>query len=185
MLISHEREKRINAIIYFLKHTKYCGKTKLFKLLYFLDFEHFKETSRSVTGLNYITWPKGPAPINLFEELKNPPEDLKKSFSIPIQSIDSGFFQIKPKKKFDNKFFTKRELRILERVAFIFKETLADDMVKTTHLKNDPWDITKNKKGMNKEIDYLLAINGSPNSLPLEEILERIKEKEEIEKVFA
>jgi hypothetical protein len=52
MLITHERDKLINAIIFFAKNTRFLGKTKLCKLLYFLDFEHFKETGRPVTGLD-------------------------------------------------------------------------------------------------------------------------------------
>ena len=46
MLIEHNREKLINSIIYFISNTKYCGKTKLFKLLYYLDFMHFIGTKR-------------------------------------------------------------------------------------------------------------------------------------------
>src|SRR3990172_2038157 len=42
MLLSHEREKLINAIIFFADNTRFLGKTKLCKLLYFLDFGHFK-----------------------------------------------------------------------------------------------------------------------------------------------
>ncbi|EQD73859.1 hypothetical protein B1A_04740, partial [mine drainage metagenome] len=63
MLISHEREKLINAIIFFAIHTRFLGKTKLFKLLYFLDFEHHKETGRSVTGMDYFAWKMGPVPV--------------------------------------------------------------------------------------------------------------------------
>ena len=44
MPIYHHREKLLNAIVYFANHTKSCGKTKLYKLLYYLDFTHFKET---------------------------------------------------------------------------------------------------------------------------------------------
>jgi hypothetical protein len=52
MLVTHEREKLINAILYFAHETKYLGKFKLFKLLYLLDFEHFRLTSHSVTELD-------------------------------------------------------------------------------------------------------------------------------------
>lgn len=34
MLISREREKLINAILFFASNTHFCGKVKLFKLLY-------------------------------------------------------------------------------------------------------------------------------------------------------
>lgn len=37
-LININKEKLQNAIIYFSRHTKHCGLTKVMKLLYFLDF---------------------------------------------------------------------------------------------------------------------------------------------------
>lgn len=76
MLITHEREKMIQAIIYFAQNTHYCGKTKLFKLLYFLDFEHYKITGRSVTGLKYSAWKMGSVPTALYEELDLPDPDF-------------------------------------------------------------------------------------------------------------
>jgi hypothetical protein len=43
MLVSREREKLCQAIVFFAQNTQKLGKTKLFKLLYFLrrppDFE--------------------------------------------------------------------------------------------------------------------------------------------------
>ncbi len=56
MLIEHDRAKLLNSIIYFLSNTKSCGKTKLFKLLYYLDFMHFREIGWSVTNLDYYAW---------------------------------------------------------------------------------------------------------------------------------
>src|SRR5690606_25574398 len=38
MLKSTNRTKLIHAIVYFATHTRFCGKVKLFKLLYLLDF---------------------------------------------------------------------------------------------------------------------------------------------------
>ena len=69
MIITYHREKLLNAIIYMANNTMFCGKTKLLKLLYFLDFKHFKQTAKSVTGLDYYAWEKGPVPKKLFEEL--------------------------------------------------------------------------------------------------------------------
>ena len=54
MMVPHDRDKLINAIVFFAKNTKYCGKIKLIKLLYLLDFEHFRQTGRSVTGMDYL-----------------------------------------------------------------------------------------------------------------------------------
>lgn len=52
MLTNHERQKLVEAVLYFATNVKKLGKVKLFKLLYFLDFEHFRDTGRSVTGMD-------------------------------------------------------------------------------------------------------------------------------------
>ena len=85
MIITHHREKLINTIIYFAQNTKNCGKTKLMKLLYFLDFTHFKQTGKSVTGLDYYTWEWGPVPKELFKELDDMKPDLKSAIKISPQ----------------------------------------------------------------------------------------------------
>ena len=54
----------LNAIIYMANNTMFCGKTKLLKLLYFLDFKHFNQTAKSVTGLDYFSLEKGTVPKN-------------------------------------------------------------------------------------------------------------------------
>ena len=60
MLVSHSRDKLINAILYFAEHTRGLGNIKLFKPLYPLDFEHFRQTARPVTGMEYRAWKMGP-----------------------------------------------------------------------------------------------------------------------------
>jgi len=68
MLVSQARQKLIHAVVFFASNTKYCGKVKLFKLLYLLDFGHFRQTGRSVTGLDYLAWKFGPVPLALAQE---------------------------------------------------------------------------------------------------------------------
>ncbi len=87
MLITHERKKLINSIIYFAHHTKHLGKIKLFKLLYLLDFEHFRMTGRGVTGLNYHAWKYGPVPVALDQEWEEPEADLAAAITIQPERI--------------------------------------------------------------------------------------------------
>ena len=109
MLIEHNREKLLNAIIYFLTNTKYCGKTKLFKLFYYLDFMHFRETGRSVTGLDYYAWQFGPYPIELANDINTSPDDLKETVSVQCSQNDNNNFTcMKPRKYFDDTFFQER-----------------------------------------------------------------------------
>ena len=186
MLINHDREKLLNALIYFSKNTRVCGKTKLFKLLYFLDFIHFRETGKSVTGLSYYAWDKGPVPQDLFHELKQPDKDLKETVILLKKSDDEDdkLCRVIAKKPFDPKFFSKREMKIMKDLSFIFKDALAKDMVEVTHLIGTPWDKTIKEKGPGKRIDYALAVDGSKGSLSLEEIKERISEVKEVTQIF-
>lgn len=160
MLINHEREKLLNAIIFFANNTKFLGKIKLCKLLYFLDFEHFKETGRSVTGLNYYAWPKGPVPKDLFNEVKNPKPDLVEKISLSETKVGDGFkLVVQPLVEFDSTHFTRRELGLLERLAKEFNNTLADDMIEATHLENLPWHKIYHELGLRQQlIPYDLAL---------------------------
>lgn len=187
MIIDHSREKLINAAIYFVKNTKYCGITKLMKLLALLDFTHFKQTGRPVTNQIYYTWPFGPVPKRFYEELKKPikeiPEDIAESIAV-IPTEDGKFLKITAKKNFEATHFTQRELDLLQKLAFIFNDIPTEKVVEITHLKNEPWLRTKETKGMYKPIDYMLAIDELPDSLSKEEIKERIEDREAVEKVF-
>ena len=186
ILIDHNREKLLNAWIYFSKNTRVCGKTKLFKLLYFLDFIHFRETGKSVTGLDYYAWDKGPVPQDLFHELKQPNKDLQEAVTLLEKSADEDdkLCRVIARKPFDANFFSRREMKIMKNLSFIFKDALAKDMVEITHLTGAPWDKTIKEKGPGKKIDYSLAVDGSKGSLSWEEIEERISEAKEVAQIF-
>lgn len=161
MLIRREREKLINTVIYFTTHTQYCGKVKLFKLLYFLDFKHYKATARSVTGMDYFAWKMGPVPVELDEEIDAPEPDMADSLEfsmIPIRDGTQTMLQINSKRDFDPKHFSKRELGLMESLAAEYVSKMADDMIEATHLENLPWDQVYNKQGKVRQlIPYELA----------------------------
>ncbi|HST54070.1 MAG TPA: Panacea domain-containing protein [Pyrinomonadaceae bacterium] len=141
MLITYNREKLLNAIVYFSANTSLCGIVKLFKLLYFLDFEHYKQTGRSVTGLDYYAWKMGPVPVDLYEEMPVPEPDLAEKVRInPIQTrFENPLFQIEPKAEFDSSHFTRRELTILKDLADRYEMSKADEMIEATHVETLPW----------------------------------------------
>jgi uncharacterized phage-associated protein len=184
--VSLAQQKTLNAILYFVKNTKNCRKTKLFKLLYFLDFIHFKKYGASVTGYDYIAMPRGPVPIELYEQITNNrmPEEFTKAFSVIEEKDDddeSKGFKIILKAKPDMEWFSPNEHQILEEVAFIFKDSTATEISEITHLKNTPWDRTKNEKGTNKTIDYFLALDDE-TTLAREEIEERFQLQKDLQK---
>lgn len=142
MMISHDREKLIQAINFFVRNTKKCGKVKLFKLLYFLDFEHFKATGRSVTGLDYFAWKMGPVPVSLFDEMESPQPDMAESFEfseLPIRGGTQTMLVLGPKLPFSERHFSRRELELMQSLARAYKDSDSDDLVEATHLENLPW----------------------------------------------
>ena len=182
MIITHQREKLINAIIYFAESTKYCGKKKILKLLSELDFEHFKQTGRSTTGLDYSAWPMGPVPSELFEELSGRMRpDLAKAINI----LPAGKLQkIIPKKQFSSKYFTKREKKLLSNFVEIFKDATAEQMEASSHREGGPWDRTVKEKGLQQPIDYFMALDDSEGSLSHVEATERVRERKEMHQTF-
>lgn len=170
MLITREREKLLNAIIHFAEHTTRCGKTKLFKLLYLLDFEHYKLTGRSVTGLRYYAWPMGPVPVAVEAEFTQPAKDFDHAVRIVTEGeFDYRRLQVKPKRKFDDSHFSKRELRLLQELSSQYRSKTAKQMVEVTHEPNGPWDrVWQGGQGQNQEIAYELALAGADSAGVLE-----------------
>lgn len=140
MLITHDREKLIEIVKFFAQQTNRLGKVKLFKLLYFLDFTHFRETGRSVTGMDYFAWKMGPVPVELFEEIEAPGDEWSGHVSFESIHVQKGtMLKVDALSDFDSTHFSKRELRIMQTLADQFKNSIAEEMVEATHLENLPW----------------------------------------------
>jgi len=176
MLITHEREKLINAILFFSKNTDYCGITKLMKLLFLLDFEHFKVTGRNVTGQSYYAYPKGPVPGEIHSEISND-FDGDLADAISVRAEPSGpytRYTVIPKRDFDESLFSKRELRILAELSFRYKALSATQMVDVTHAENGVWDrVFADGEGKFQHIPYELALD---EAVSPDLILEKSKE---------
>ena len=183
MLVDYSRERLINSIVYFANNVKYCGKVKLFKLLYFLDFEHFKEIGLSVTGLEYYAWQMGPVPKNLHQEIDHPLGDFLEAIAIEKRPLPKGEMMLfKAKKEFSKSFFSKRQLRIMESLVNKYRDTKAENIIEDTHLENRPWhQIYVVQHREKAHIPYELALRNDNK----EEMLQMIKEREEAKSLWA
>lgn len=178
------KEKLINSVLYFTKKVKYPGKTKICKLLFNLDFAHFKETGKSVTGLDYYAWEKGPVPTSFFNKLRG--EIISDEFQPYLVIIKRDkLHEICPKREPNMEVFSKREKNILEKVAEIFRSTKAKDMTEISHLKGNPWDTTLKSRGRFKKIDYMLAIDDTAQSINKEEAKVRQRFIQETHKMLS
>lgn len=166
-MIDLERKKALEAAVLFVRHTKHCGLVKLFKLLYFLDMLHFRETGRNVTGMSYTALPYGPVPLRLLEEFRKPPADLAETFTIKPSAAPKEDdeppkrTEIIPKASEADRFLSVREKRICMELIEIFREANAEQMSEISHARGGPWEKAKDKNpGKWKvTIDFLDALS--------------------------
>jgi uncharacterized phage-associated protein len=185
MLVSRSRDKLINAILYFAEHTRGLGKIKLFKLLYLLDFEHFRQTGRPVTGMEYRAWKMGPVPAELVQIWDDLDADLAEAIEVrPEKVYDYVRENVVPKRRFDDTHFTPRELRILGELSARYVEDLSEKLIDVTHDENGAWaSVWQDGAGSDQVIGYRLALaEDDPNH---EAILKAAAEYEAIERASA
>jgi uncharacterized phage-associated protein len=168
LFVSRNREKLLNAIIYFLRETNHCHTLKLFKLLNFADFEHFRQTGRTITGLDYRAYPMGPVPTKLFDEIKRGGDkDLREAITLIAvkDDISNELLRrdLRARGEFDKKWFTPRELRVLARIAELFRDLPAADMTKFSHENKRPWaTVYKSGEGDGRLIRPELVFKAAP-----------------------
>lgn len=179
MIANYNRTKLINVILFFAKNTNFCGVTKLFKLLYFLDFGHYQDTGRSVTGLEYFAWKMGPVPVTLYEEIECPDPDIAEKVTFePVKTkFEKPMMLASAKAEFDPSHFSKREIRLLKMLAKQYKNSKSDEMIEATHLENLPWNQVYNIENKRQEkIPYEYALRKAEKDI----IKYMISENEEI-----
>lgn len=159
------------------------------KLLNFFDFEHFSQTGYPSIGLEYFTFENGPVPKKFWLEIKDAslPDDLRDKVVVNVRewghSNKEMTFLAKANAQVDFAIFTPREKKILDKLAFIYKDATAKQMSQISHEDNMPWEITKREKGLNQIIDYLLAID-EHSEMGKEEAIESLKEHFAATKAF-
>jgi uncharacterized phage-associated protein len=178
------RQKLINAVLFFTKETRHVNTTKLMKLLNFFEFDHFNQAGYPSIGLEYFAFEKGPVPKKFWLEVKDGivPQDL-----INVKQKDNNWkeleFIARPGIQVDFSIFTPREKSILEKLAFIYQDATAKTMSDISHENDKPWEITKRTKGINAEIDYLLALDAD-SPIDREEAEENLRDHLSILKNF-
>lgn len=165
VLTHSERQRLLQAVVFFASQTQHCGKIKLFKLLYLLDFEHFRQTGKSATGLEYQAWKFGPVPIELMEEWEELSPDLAKLVHIVEEKVidyDRQAVKVNDGVEFDTEPFSPRQLRIMRALAEQYRDTYSAKLIDVTHAQNGAWDrVWQSGQGAHCPIPYELAIGAA------------------------
>jgi len=65
----------LHYIIFKCGNLDYIGKTVLYKLLYFSDFDYYEKFEKYLTGESYYSLPHGPAPLHFDDMVKELKEE--------------------------------------------------------------------------------------------------------------
>lgn len=161
-------DKLRHAVLFFASKERCMTLTKLMKLLYFLDFRHYEQTGFAVTGQQYEAWEHGPVPRKVWAELRAKTEDYGLSgvvSLIPFEGGNGTGYKVAPVRGavFDEEYFSRRELRIMNQVEEMFRGVNSGDISMASHEPLGPWAKTWRKcKGIRGAdecvIDYDLAL---------------------------
>lgn len=179
--MTDKQKYKISQIIkYFILNTNNMSKTKLYKLLFFMDFEHICKHGFSVTGLDYKALKYGPVPTEIMDSINNPLNNniFKKHFNYIPNENDKNSFVIKDD-EVDKMVLTRNQLKIMESIAFIYKDVTASEISEISHEREKPWELTKRKKGLNTKIEFELALEKN-SEITKEELTEIIENQREL-----
>jgi uncharacterized phage-associated protein len=163
-MINQYQEKLVSAIQYFASKVKYPTKTKIFKLLFFFDEEHYKQTGLTVTDIDYYAWSFGPVPRKIWFDIKDgcTPDYMKGKIKLIHSSLDEENGTVKLEFKSiespNMSVFTPRQIKILKQLVMIYKDIKPNVISSISHDRNKPWDLTIRTKGEKQKIDLNIAL---------------------------
>ena len=78
--------------------------------------------------------------------------------AIPVKN--GVMMNIKPITEFDNSYFSKRELHIMEDLASQYYDTSSEDLIEASHLEHKPWQRVYIQEGKKQQLipyEYVLS----------------------------
>jgi len=124
------------------------GETVIYKLLYFIDFDYYEKTGRSITGMTYIRNHYGPTPSLTFEKIVKGMEARK-----DLEVITTKFFKNTQKKYLPRvkpvlNELSADELSHINQVLHRLSDKTATELSALSH-KDMPWIVTKQGEPIN------------------------------------
>ena len=150
-MVMDSMDKYENVILYLCSELggRICGKKKLFKLLYYVDFDMFeyKESMSTITGTNYYALKMGPVPEK--DEFNEVIEKLVRDGKIKVDKENINSYDIPTTMQIfcansepNKDLFSEDEIFILERVVSHYGKLKGGELESLTH-REAPWICTE------------------------------------------
>jgi uncharacterized phage-associated protein len=149
-------EQVLHYIIHEVGHLPHAGKTVLFKLLYFCDFDYYEMHEEFLTGEQYRKLDYGPVPLHFDETI----EKLRtKEKILDVQANFHGHPQVKciSLNEPDVSLLSAKEIETINETLERLSSMNATQISAYSHL-DIPWKVTEDKE----VIDYELVFYRDP-----------------------
>lgn len=135
-LTKSDKEKLGNAVVYIASHTSNLSKTKLLKLLYFMEEYSVRRFHTPFLGLPYEVWQAGPVVKDVFIDLSETPVLLD---GYVTKQTKGEATYILPIKDFCDDEFSDNDLVVMQEVMKKYGDKTATELVALTHRKGTLW----------------------------------------------
>jgi hypothetical protein len=128
-------------------------------MLFYTDFLNYKVTGRSISGISYRAISYGPVPTNydfIFAHFIEKEEIIEPVFIRVNNSQVNECY--KPLKDFDLSVFNAEELKTINKIVGLFKDTPSWDLVELSH-KERAWVELNKTKSIISYQDYAFDIS--------------------------
>lgn len=125
------------------------GRTVLYKLLYFSDFNYYELYEKSITGEKYVKKPRGPVPLHFIEATSQLNNEGK--IQIHKKEIINHFrFKYSSISDPDVDLLDYEELELIDNVIEKLSDLYSKEISEYSH-GDLPWRLAKNNKELNYE----------------------------------
>ena len=143
----YDVKKIANTIIYFIdNNVENLGITKLMKLFFYADKYHLEEYGKPIFNHTYTKLPRGPVPTWLYSIIRTAISGVSDiDFKSEVE-IFNRYIGVKEKsngeyskvdftknEQFDKNFFSKSQIKILDKVINEFKKITAKEISEKSH----------------------------------------------------
>ena len=135
-LNASDRMKLGNTCVYMAQRIPNLSKTKLLKMLYFMEEYSVLRFNTPFLGLPFEVWQAGPVVKDVFVDLSENPV-LLDGFVKRIQ--EDGATYVKPVAEFCDDEFSDNDIIVMDDIIKRYGNKTATELVQLTHKEGTPW----------------------------------------------
>lgn len=124
------------------------GETVLYKLLYFIDFDYYEKTGRSITGLTYVRNHYGPTPTRSFVDVVKQMEANDELEVVSTKFFNNTQKKYLPNVKSDLHDLSAKELEHINETLARLSDKTATELSELSHY-DTPWRVAKQGEPIN------------------------------------